>query len=225
MSTDPDQHALPLRTFPAHWTAAIVALSGALALQFAWPTVFSRQPAESWWPYDACVLATATGFLLASAWLHAGAARWRTNELVPRMWQLGEALQSDLVVGLFAFLSFLAGPEAHLLRAGLWIVSPVLLASSAASAIVIGLALHDSVRRFTTDVPPPDAPYGRPRHGNVRLVCAAALVVSLIATGAVEPQVKPWERRMGKAGEGQAEINVLEGRCMCTPYSVLSTEY
>jgi hypothetical protein len=69
-------------------------------LQFAWPIIFSLKLTESWWPYDALVVIIAMGFL---PWPRHGstrAARWRSDELVPRMWQLGQVVWGDVLVGL-----------------------------------------------------------------------------------------------------------------------------
>jgi hypothetical protein len=193
MSRDPDQPTLPHRSFPAHYGAALLAAGGALALQSAWPVILSRKPIESWWPYDALVVLCATGYLLASAWIQSRSARWRTNELVPRLWQLGEGASVEVLVGLFAAMIQIAGPEMHILRAGLWIVPPVLIAFSASSVIVTAWALVDGMRRFTTDAPPEEAPYGKPRHDVVRAILGILLLVSLVAIENIEPQARPWE--------------------------------
>jgi hypothetical protein len=193
MTSDPDQPSLPLRTFPAHFGVAILALSGALVMQFAWPIILSRKPAESWWPYDALVVLCATGFLAASAWMHTRAARWRPNELVPRMWHLGERAWIEVFVGLWAGLIQIGGPDTNMLRAGLWLVAPVLLAYCAASLVVTSWALVDGMRRFTTDVPPPEAPYGKPRHAILQTILGILLLVSLVSIENVEPEAKPWE--------------------------------
>lgn len=198
MTSDPDPPHLPLRWFPAHWGVAILAIGGALAMQFAWPIILSREAVVSWWPYDALVVTFATGFLLASAWMHKEAARWRPNELVPRMWQLGQAVWCDLLIGCLAALNYLGGPETNMLRAGLWIVTPVLLVFGAASVLATSWALVDGVRRFTTDVPPAESPYGKPRGDIVRSIFAILLLVLLVAIELAEPHVKPWEVPVGE---------------------------
>jgi hypothetical protein len=165
-----------------------------LVLQSAWPIVLTRPPAHSWWPVDALVVASASAFLLSSAWMHARAACWRPNELVPRLWQLGHGVLCDGLIGIVGLLGILGGPESSLMRSGLWIVAPVLLAACVVSVLVTALALRDGMRRFWSDAPPENAPYGKARQIGIRSCCAAALFFSFIALDSVEPTVKPWER-------------------------------
>ena len=194
MSANHDEFGQPLRRFPMHWAAALVAALAIVALQSAWPIVLKRPLAHSWWPVDAILLANASLYLLSVAWMHIRAARWRPNELVVRLWQLGHGAACDILIGLFAaLLGLLSGPESSLLRSGLWIVAPVLLSVCVVSALVTGLALRDGALRFWSDVPPANAPYGRARQIGIRSLLAAALFFSFIVLDSVEPTVKPWE--------------------------------
>jgi hypothetical protein len=194
MSSDLDQYDQPLRRFPVHWAATLMATASTLALQFVWPIIASRPPAHSWWPVDAFVVVSATAYLLSVAWMHVRAVCWRPNELVPRLWQLGHGALCDGLIATLAIVGVLRGPETGLLRSGLWLVAPVLLTASAVSLVVTALALRDGLQRFWTDVPPANAPYGKPRGIGIRSLGAAVLFFSLILLDSTEPQVKPWEQ-------------------------------
>ena len=193
MTSDPDHASPPLHSFTAHYGAAILALAGALALQSAWPVLFTRKPVESWWPYDACVLTAATAYLLATAWMHTGGTFWLPSELRGRLRELGRGLVSDLVVVAFAVLLYIRAPETSVLRAGMWIVPPVLLAASAASVLVGCLAFWNGVRRNLPSTPPAAATHGKPLRGLLHSVVTLLLLVALIALERFEPGVKPWD--------------------------------
>jgi hypothetical protein len=193
MASDLDQYGQPLRRFPAHWSAAALAIGGAAVVQWAWPAIVRRPSFDSWWPFDAALIVAATGYLLALAEVHVRAASWRPNELVPRLWLLGRVLVGNLVVAVYLLVIFLQGPQTSTLRAGLSILPPVLLAVCAASAAVMLLAMHDGRRRFQNDVPPPEAPHGAAKSEIVHDVFVIGLLLALVALESVEPQVKPWE--------------------------------
>jgi hypothetical protein len=192
--TDDSTHAPPpTGTFPAHVGAAILAVGGALLVQSAWPTIAGRGPAESWWPCDAYVLVAATAFLLATAWLHLGAARWQPEETLPRLWRLGRGLVADLAVCVFAVMLFVRGPESGTFRAGLWLLPSILLTVAAASGAVGALALRSGLRHLPAEGSPASAPSGQRRTDLIRALMTIALLATIVALERYEPDVKPWE--------------------------------
>lgn len=191
-SHSPPTPAPPGR-FPAHDGAALLSLGGALVLQTAWPAIAGRSPGASYWPYDGLVVAAATVFLLATAWLHLAAARWPPSELTPRLWQLGRALPADVAVIACALYLFLQGPESSTQRAGLWLLTPVLLTVSTGSAVVIGLALRGGVRHLANRTPPQNVqPRGQFRD-LTRALIAIALLAAIVRLERHEPSARPWE--------------------------------
>jgi hypothetical protein len=162
-------------------------------VQWAWPEILSRRPHDSWWPADALLIASATAYLLALAEIHLRAARWRPNELVPRLWLLGRTFSANLPLAVYFGVIILRGPEDSLLRAGLWVIPPTMLIALSASVIVIGLAFRDGASRFGSDVPPADAPYGKVQRDVVHLTTAVVLLLLLIVIDGTEPDIKPWE--------------------------------
>lgn len=212
MASDLDQYGQPLRRFPAHWSAAALAIGGAAAVQWAWPVIVRRPSFDSWWPFDAALIVAATGYLLALAEVHVRTASWRPNELVPRLWLLGRVFAGNLVVAVYLLVIFVQGPQTSTLRAGLSILPPVLLAVCAASAAVTVLSLRDGWRRIGDDVPPPGAPHGAAKVEIVHSVFVIGLLLALVALESVEPQVKPWETetvQSAAAGKSQGWMRRL----------------
>ncbi len=208
MSPDPTPHRQLLATLPAHCGAAILAAIGALVLQAAWPAILRREPGASWWPVDACVLVSATGYLVSTVWLHVRATKWRFEERGPWLWRFGRGLVSDLAIVLLAGMLFANGPETSVLRSGLWIVLPTLLAASLASAGVTGSALLVSYRNSAHETTPASmVRSGVPSRAleMLRTLLVVLLVVALYTLENVEPQAKPWETtpstRVGKTAE------------------------
>jgi hypothetical protein len=191
MSSDLNPYGQPLRRFPGHYAAAVVATACALAMQVAWLEIGGRLKIDSWWPLDAVLVAAATGYLLALAELHLRAATWRPNELVPRLWLLGRALGANLTIGVFVLIIAWRGSNSCTLRAGLWMVPAALLAAMIASPLTIGLAFRDGWSRLTTDVPPQDAPRGQPRSELVHGLLAVGLVLALYTIEQFEPKYAP----------------------------------
>jgi hypothetical protein len=115
------------------------------------------------------------------AWFHASMARWWPAGLGRQLGSLGRGLACDLIIGCLAATLLANGHTTSLLQAGLWLVPPVLLATSAASALVTTLALRDRRLKFAGDRPPANAsnPCG-PRE-LPRLILAAVLVLMLFA--------------------------------------------
>jgi hypothetical protein len=174
---DIDQFGQPLRMFPAHWIAAAVAMIGAVAIQWMWPAAIFRDDGKRWWPLTLAV----TAYLLATARFHLSMARWRPNELVPRLWSLGRWLVCDFVIGILAGILVVEGHHTPIFQAGLWLIPPVLVAVSAASALTAVLALRDGLNRFYADVPPADAPIAGYRRDVPRMVCFTLLAILLLA--------------------------------------------
>ena len=193
MTSQDNSTLQPPCAFPVHYGAAVLAAGGALVLQFAWPTILNRPPAASWWPLDACVLIAATGYLLTTTWMHHSAARRPTVKSPPGLWRLARAPVADVVVALVALAIFIRSPEAAALRAGLWLVAPILLTVAAASAVVGAVALRRGFRRLDSHAAPADATTGPPRLDLARIALALLLAASLVALEWFEPQVKPWE--------------------------------
>jgi hypothetical protein len=191
MTREPAQHPPTIGQFSAHYGAAILALAGALVAQSAWLVIARRGAAESWWPCDTFVLAAATAFLLATAWLHLGAARWTPEELLPRLWRLGRAMVADIAICVFAVMLFIRGPESGAFRAGLWLLPPVLLTVAAASAAVGALALRAGLRQVPAAGS--SAAPGQRRADLIRALVTIALLAAIVALERYEPSTKPWE--------------------------------
>ena len=188
MTSEPARHPSSTGVFPAHFGAAILALGGAMVAQSAWLTVAGRGAAESWWPCDAYVLAAATTFLLATAWLHLDVARWTPEALLPR---LGRGLVADIAVCVFAVMLFVRGPESGMFRAGLWLLPPLLLTAAATSAVVGALALRTGLRHIPAAGS--TAAADMRRTDLVRALVTIALLAAIVALERYEPSVKPWE--------------------------------
>ena len=179
MTPDVDEYGQPLRAFPAQWNIVVLAALGAGVLQAGWLEIANRSEQESYWPLDAWLLVVATGYLLATAWLHARTWRWRPNELVSRLWQLGSALAMDAMLCLMAIWILVKGSAATTLRAGLWIAPPVVIAVGVASILITLLALRDGWKRLS-DVPPADAPLVSKRRDLPHTVMGTAVFVTLV---------------------------------------------
>ena len=134
----------------------------------------------------------ATAFLLATAWLHLGAARWQPEELLPRLWRLGRGLVADIAVCVFAVMLLVRGPESGTFRAGLWLLPPVLLTVAAASAVVGALALRAGLPRIPSDASPAGRPAQR-RTDLIRALVTIALLAAIVALERYEPSTRPWE--------------------------------
>lgn len=191
MTSEPAHDLPPIGSFPAHFGVAILALGGALVAQSAWLTIAARGAAESWWPCDAYFLAAATAFLLATAWLHLGAARWTPDDLRPRLWRLGRGLVADIAVCVFAVMLFVRGPESGTFRAGLWLLPPILLTVAFTSAVVAALALRTGLRQISTASSA--AATSQRRTDLIRALVTIALLAAIVALERYEPNVKPWE--------------------------------
>jgi len=212
MTREPAHNPPATGSFPAHLGAAMLALGGALVAQSAWRTIAGRGAAESWWPCDAYALAAATAFLLATAWLHLGAARWQPEELLPRLWRLGRGLVADIAVCVFAIMLFARGPESGTFRAGLWLLPPVLLTVAAASAAVCALALRSGLRRLPAQVSSAAAGAGQRRTDLIRALVTIALLAAIVALERYEPSTRPWEVPATQPGEASHAINHHELR-------------
>ena len=66
--------------------------------------VLGGPAAAAWWPYSTAALATATAWLLSTAWLHWRLAAWRPAELRGRLRRLMALAFSELLVASFAGL-------------------------------------------------------------------------------------------------------------------------
>ena len=157
--------------------AAAIALIGAIVMQWMWPAAVYREDGQRWW----VVLLSATAYLVATARFHYRKARWRPNELVPRLWSLGRWLVCDVMIGLLAGIAIAKGHDAHVIKAGLWLLPPTLLAVSAASALAALIALRDGAGRFFRDIPPANAPITNYRRDVLRFVCFVWLTLLLLA--------------------------------------------
>lgn len=172
-----DQFEQLPRRFAAHWVAAVIALAGAAAIQVLWPAAIRPEAGQRWW----ILLIAATAYLLATARFHFRKAQWRPNELVPRLWSLGRWLGCDLLICLLAGMLIWEGHQTSVFQAGLWLIPPILLAVSAASALAGLTALHDGSKRFRKDIPPADAPRTGYRRDILRFVSFAVLTLLLLA--------------------------------------------
>jgi hypothetical protein len=191
MTSEPVPQDDRVGRFPAHLGAAIVALAAALAVQVAWPTIAARSPAASWWPLDAAAIAAATAYLMATAWLHWGAARWEASDLQPRLWRLGRGLAADVAVGLLALVVLIRGQESGTIQAGLSLLPPLLIATTAISLAVSLLALQGGLRRLKTETTP--AADRQSRTELIRALVAVGLLLAIVALERYQPTIKPWE--------------------------------
>jgi hypothetical protein len=176
---DLDQPGRPLRTFPAQWVVAGVAILGAIALQIAWLEA-GRNSAGAW-PLDAALFVAATIYLLATARFHAILARWRPGDCGPRLGILGRGLACDLIISCLSGILLANGHTTPLYRAGLWLVPPILLTACATSAAVEALALRDSRIQFAGGGPRDNARLSSGPHELPRLILAALLILLLFA--------------------------------------------
>lgn len=192
MSTNLDEHGQTLRHYPPHYAAAAIAVAGAVAVQLGWLEIWNRPAVDSWWPLDLALLLAATMYLLALAQLHFRSSTWRPNELVPRLWLLGQALGWNLIIAVHIGFVLAHGSAANVARAGLWIVPPAMLAAVVASALALGLALRDGwLNRFFSDIPPEAAPHGKPRSGLAHGILAVLLLLAIYLIEEVEPKYVP----------------------------------
>jgi hypothetical protein len=171
-----DQFGQPRRANAAHWMAAAVALVGAVAIQWMWPAAVHRDDDQHWW----VLLLSATAYLLATFRFHYHKTQWRPHELVPRMWSLGRWLLCDLIIGLLAGIALAKGHDALVIRAGLWLLPPTLLAVSGASALAAVVALREGMNWLRTDILPAEAPITNYRRDVLRFVCFVWLAVLLL---------------------------------------------
>ena len=158
MTSEANQPDQPLRTFPAHYSVAVLAAFGAVALQFAWPKILGRPLHASWWPLDAILVVAATSYMLATAWAHFKAAAWRPDQAVPRIWRLATGLPGELLLMALTIVLFVRGPETSVLRSGLALLLPVLLAVLAASVTVAVISLQGTFRRCARTLSPRTLP-------------------------------------------------------------------
>jgi hypothetical protein len=186
---DNDQFDQPLRVFRPQRMAAFVAGLGTAVIQLGWLEVAKTKNTQSW-PADGCLLVAVSIYLICLAWFHASTAMWRPDMLVQRLWRLGEGLVYDLSIGALTIVALVRGPQSGVLLLGQSLVPPTLLAACAISALVSMLACRDGYDRFFVDVPPPGAPFAKPRHDWMRLICWLLLLLVLWAVEFGEPELR-----------------------------------
>jgi hypothetical protein len=194
------------RVVPAHLGAAGLSLVGAFVLQMAWPEIVGRSPQTSWWPRDALVLAAATAYLLATAWLHVRA--------LPGEWT--RAIFADLAVGVCAAAMFYVGPESRTIQAGLWLLPSVLLTSGVASAAVAGFAIWDGRGRLANGS-------AVNRIGWIHALLAIALIIAVVWLERHEPTARPWEPSNPSAVNERAYIPLTTVNCAAEPAGFVSS--
>jgi hypothetical protein len=194
-----DRPAWP-RMAPVHVGVCALGILGALVLQLAWLEIHAREPSASWWPIDAGAILVATGYLIATAYLHGwlasagrrGHAQPPVETGRPNLWQ---ALMADAMVTAYMILVLIRGPQAELYRAGLWILLPTLLTLASASSVAALL----SIRR----APEGDAgPAGQPAGAFASAAHTALAVLLLLMFFGVE-YIEPSTRTAGGAAAAQ----------------------
>ena len=154
-----------MRRRPAAAIAAIICVLAALGLQYCWLQIGASEPASSFWPHSGLVVAAATVFLLAE-----GHMQWHNSLSIS---QLSGAIAAEVSVGSFLAVGLFMGPSTNLLRAGLWLVAPLLLAATGASLLA---SLDQLVRR------PKDHPSSESRvlrAHRLRIALAMGVIVAL----------------------------------------------
>jgi len=97
--------------------------------------------------------------------------------------RLGWGMVYDLTIAGAALIMLARGPQSGVLRSGLWIVPPTLLAVCAVSTAVSALAWFDAYLPLVASPPAPAAYLAKPRRDGARFVSWLLLMVLL---GAVE---------------------------------------
>ena len=133
----------PARLDLAHWAVSAIALAAVIVVQVDWDSLAGPIAANNPKAFAGAVIITATAWLLATAWLHASAAGSRRPFYVAAG-RLRLHAVTDLAIGALAVVVLYQGRDSPVAQAGLWAISPVLLAISIPSAIVLGQASRAS---------------------------------------------------------------------------------
>lgn len=122
---------------PAAAIAAIICVLAALVLQYCWLQITTSEPVSSFWPHSGILVAAATVFLLAE-----GHMQWHDSLSIS---QLSAGIVAEVSVAAFLAVGMFVGPDTNLLRAGLWLVAPLLLAATGASLLA---SIGDLLKRL-----------------------------------------------------------------------------
>jgi len=156
------------RFFPAHAAIAVLALAGAIGLQWLWQSILPPGT-ESWRLYFAAVLLSATAWLTSTAWLHASLAGGHSTTSRTLLQAV-----ADIAASAFAMFILTQGHTSPLALGGLLPLVPLLLAIAAPSALLLlATALTSRDNRSN----PPQ--YSQNSSGTFRFIILAALLVSL----------------------------------------------
>jgi len=156
------------RFIPAHAVIAVLALAGAIGLQWLWQSILPPGT-ESWRLYFAAVLLSATAWLVSTTWLHASLARGRSTTSRTLLQAV-----ADIAASAIAMFILAQGHTSPLALSGLSPLIPLLLAIAAPSALLLlATALTSRDNRSN----PPQ--YSQNSSGTFRFIILAALLVSL----------------------------------------------
>lgn len=163
---------------PAAAIAAIISVLAALGLQYCWLQISTSEPVSNFWPHSGIVVAAATLFLLAD-----GHMQWHGSLTTS---QLSAAIVAEGSVMSFLAVGMFTGPSTNLLRAGLWLVAPLLLAATSASL----LASLDQLLRRPKDHPSSESRMLRAHRLRIALAVALLAALYLLERQAL-PDVRP----------------------------------
>jgi len=161
-------HQRKSRWFAAHAALAVLALAGAIGLQWLWQSDLPPGT-ESWRLYVAAVLFCTTAWLVSTTWLHASLAGGHSTTTRTLLQAV-----ADIAACTFAIFIFAQGHTSPLALSGLSPLVPLLLAIAAPSAILL-LATALASRGVRSNLPQ----YSQNPSGSFRFITLAALLVSL----------------------------------------------
>jgi hypothetical protein len=152
----------------AHAALAVLALAGAIGLQWLWKSPLPLG-IESWQPYVVAVLISTTAWLLFTAWLHATLARRDSTGHRALL----QAISDLAICGVAAYI-LAHGHNSTFALSNVWPICPVLIALAAPSAILLLSTLANSRNLAHAPTPSPTS------IATFRLVSLAVLLVALL---------------------------------------------
>jgi hypothetical protein len=124
------------KTAAAHLAIAVLATTGAMFIQVAWGADFDPITSSSWRLPAALAIVFATVWLVWTAWLHAKIARSPGESWMSKRRMISRAAV-NLLVAAVAGAILLQGHRSPFAVAGLWVVSPTLLAVGVPSGVAL----------------------------------------------------------------------------------------
>ncbi len=124
-------HPKKSRWFAAHAAIAVLALAGAIGLQWLWGPALAIGK-ESWWLHSSDILLLTTAWLLFTAWHHLNLI----HHVGTTRQSLLQAV-ADIAASAIAAFILAQGHTATLSPMGLWPLMPLLIAIAAPSALIL----------------------------------------------------------------------------------------